>query len=156
MRWIVRLAVLVLAVVLGRQLWDRQVALTEARQDLDHQRAEIDAAESEIDGLDRAIDESEGRLRDLDWKIGGIEREYPNGIPPGVYAEYSRLVAEQNDAVAKHNDLVSRQHALHGDYTLRVDRHNTRVAAANSITRENGPCAMLPGWLRPAACRNDE
>lgn len=156
MRWIVRLAVLLAAVVLGRQLWDRQAVLLAAKQDLDHQRADIDAAETEIDGLDRAIDESEARLRDLDWKIGGIEREYTRGIPPSIYGEYSRLVAEQNDEVAKHNDLVSRQHALHGDYTMRVDRHNARVAAANSRTSDSSPCAILPEWLRPAACRSGE
>jgi hypothetical protein len=156
MRWIVRLAVLVAAVVLGRQLWDRQVDLMAAREDLDGQRADIGAAESEIDALDVAIDQSEAGLRDLDSRIGAIERKYPGGIPQAVYPAYAQLVAEQNAAVAKHNDLDARQHALHGDYRARVDRHNAGVAAANSFARDSGPCAMLPEWARPGACRVGE
>jgi hypothetical protein len=156
MRWVLRLGVLLAAVVLGRELWSRQLQLTAASGDLDHQRADIDAAETEIDALDGAIDESETRLRDLDYQIGAIERQHPTGIPQSVYPAYAQLVADQNEAVARHNELVARQHALHGEYKLQVDRHNARVAAANSFARDSGPCAMLPEWARLGACRDGD
>ena len=156
MRWIVRLAALAAALVLGRQLWDRQLEMQAAREDLAGQRAGIESAEREIDELDRSIDDSEAELRDRASRIAEIEGEYPGGIPASVHPSYAALVAEHNAAVARHNELVAREHELHGDYKRRVDRHNDRVASANALATRGAPCAMLPAWLRMGACRGDE
>jgi hypothetical protein len=156
MRWIVRLAVLGAAFLVGRQLWTRALAVQEARRDLDGQRAGIEAAEREIDALDPEIDASEAELGELAARIDAIEREHPDGIPAGLHPAYAALVAEHNQAVARHNDLVSRQRQLHGDYERRVDRHNARVASANSLTTREMTCAALTGWMRPGWCDDPE
>jgi predicted nucleic acid-binding Zn-ribbon protein len=156
MRLIIRLVVLLAGIALARELWSRHVQVVAATQDLDRKRADIEAAESAIDVLDHSIDQSEARLRELSSDISAIERRYPAGIPEAVYPEYSRLVAEHNDAVTRHNDLVTRQGELQGTYAMRVEDHNARVAAANSLATVSTTCAMLPEWLRRSACQTRE
>ncbi len=156
MRWLLRLAVLVAAVVLGQQLWERQRELLAARQDLDLQTATIESTEGALDDLDRAIDQSEARLRDMESQIAATEREYPRGIPQDVYAGYSALVAAHNEAIVAHNQLVARHDELRGEYRTRVDQHNARVAEANSMIARATGCGILPAWLRPQVCDDRE
>lgn len=156
MRLLVRLALLVVALVGARQLWERQAELRAAGEDLNGQRRGIDATEADLDRLDRSIDDSEARLAALDAKITSIERQHQGGIPRDAYPGYSGLVAERNAVADEHNELVARQRDLRGRYQEGVDRHNASVAQVNSRAARGPLCTLLPASLRPAACRDDE
>ena len=99
------------------------------------------------------LEPGQERRADLeDARITAIEHEHPGGIPDSIRPEYARLVAEHNDAVALYNDLVARQRRLNDDYKAQVDRHNARVADANTYAAASGPCSFLPVWLRARIC----
>jgi len=125
-------------------------------EDLQDQRGEIDAAETEMDATDRSTDDAAERVKDLDAQISAIEREHPDGVSGSARPEYDRLIAERNDAAAIYNDLIGRQRRLHDDYRAQVDRHNERVADANSYAAGIGPCGLLPEWLRARFCGEPE
>ena len=135
MRWLVRLIVLALAIAAVREMRHRQQKVVAIGEDLNDQRRGIAAAETELDA-----------------RITAIEHEHPGGIPDSIRPEYARLVAEHNDAVALYNDLVARQRRLNDDYKAQVDRHNARVADANTYAAASGPCSFLPVWLRARIC----
>ena len=152
MRWIVRLAVIVIAVAAVREIQHRREVVARMGEDVLDQRRAIDDAETEMDATDRSTDDAEARVKELDAQITAIEREYPNGVSGSARPEYERLVAERNDAAAIYNDLIGRQRRLHDDYKAQVDRHNERVADANSYAAGIGPCGLLPEWLRARVC----
>jgi hypothetical protein len=156
MRRIVRLALLAVVLVGGRQLWIRQGELHAAREDLNDQRQDIEATEADLYRLDRSIDESAARVAALDAKLTSLERLHRGGIPPSIVAEYSAAIAERNEAAEEHNALVSRQRDLRGTYQARVDTHNARVAEINSQVGRGPLCALLPEALRPSACKGDD
>jgi septal ring factor EnvC (AmiA/AmiB activator) len=156
MRWIVRLAVLAIAFAAVREIQHRREVVVGMGDDLRDQRRAIDDAEAEMDSTDRSTDDAEQRLRELDARITAIEREHPGGVSGSDRPEYERLVAERNDAAAIYNELIGRQRRLHDDYKAQVDRHNERVADANSYAAGIGPCALLPEWLRARVCGEPE
>src|SRR5262249_59011375 len=78
--------------------------------------------------------------------------ELRGGFPATLRPEYERLGAEHNDAVALHNTLIARQRRLNDEYKAQVDRHNARVAEANSYAAASGPCSFLPAWIRTRVC----
>src|SRR6266403_601509 len=145
MRWLVRLIVLALAIAAVREMRHRQQKVVAIGEDLNDQRRGIAAAETELDATDRTIDDAESRVRELDARITAIEHEHPGGIPDSIRPEYARLIAE-------HNDAVARQRRLNDDYKAQVDRHNARVADANTYAAASGPCSFLPVWLRARIC----
>jgi phage-related tail protein len=152
MRWIVRLIVLALAVGATYEMLDRQQRVLAIGEDLEVQRNGIDAAESKLDATNRSIDQAESRVHELDAQITAIERAHPGGIPASIEADYARLIEKHNYAVAEHNDLVARQRRLNGQYNVQVDRHNARVADANTYAAASGPCSFLPSWVRTRVC----
>jgi phage-related tail protein len=153
MRWIIRLAVLAIAFAVVREIQYRREILVSMGDDVRDQRRAIDAAETEMDATDRSTDDAEERVKELDAQITAIEREHPEGVSGSARPEYERLVAERNDAAAIYNDLIGRQRRLHDDYKEQVDRHNERVAGANSYAAGIGACSLLPEWLRARVCR---
>ena len=155
MKWIARLALVVVILAGARKLWYRNLALLATNQELTDQRRGIEGAEAELETLDRSLDESEVRLASMVGRITAIERQYPNGIPRSIYPEYSRLVAEHNDAVAEHNALVARYGALRSGYEERVGRHNARVDTANRLAARGTVCSLLPEWLQPRGCAGE-
>ena len=156
MRWIVRLAVLAIAFAAVREIQQRREVLVSMGDDLRGQRRAIDDAETEMDSTDRSTDDAEQRVKELDAQITAMEREHPDGVWGSARPEYERLVAERNDAAAIYNDSVARQRRLHDDYKAQVDRHNERVADANSYAAGIGPCGLLPEWLRARFCHEPE
>ena len=156
MRWVVRLAVLALAFAAVREVHQRREILVGMGDDLRDQRRAIDAAEGEMDETDRSTDDAAERVRELDAQITAMEREHPDGVWGSARPEYERLVAERNDAAAVYNELIGRQRRLHDDYKAQVDRHNERVADANSYAAGIGPCSLLPEWLRARVCSEPE
>jgi len=156
MRWIIRLAVLAIAFAVVREIQYRREILVSMGDDVRDQRRAIDAAETEMDATDRSTDDAEERVKELDAQITAIEREHPEGVSGRARPEYERLVAERNDAAAIYNDLIGRQRRLHDDYKAEVDRHNERVADANSYAAGIGPCGLLPEWLRARFCGEPE
>ena len=156
MRWVVRLAVLALAFAAVREVHQRREVLVGMGDDLRDQRRAIDAAEGEMDETDRSTDDAAERVRELDAQITAMEREHPDGAWGSARPEYERLVAERNDAAAVYNELIGRQRRLHDDYKAQVDRHNERVADANSYAAGIGPCSLLPEWLRTRVCSEPE
>ena len=156
MRWVVRLAVLALAFAAVREIHQRREVLVSMGDDLRDQRRAIDAAEGEMDETDRSTDDAAERVRELDAQITAMEREHPDGVWGSARPEYERLVAERNDAAAAYNELIGRQRRLHDDYKAQVDRHNERVADANSYAAGIGPCSLLPEWLRTRVCSEPE
>jgi len=156
MKWIARLTLVVVVLAGAQKLWHRNLELLAANQELTDQRRGIKDAEGELETLDRSLDESEARLASLAGRISAIERQYPNGIPRSIYPEYTRLLAEHNDAVATHNALVARHGALSSGYEERVGRHNARVDAANRLAARGTVCSLLPQWLQPRGCAGAE
>jgi len=152
MRWIVRLAVLAIAFAAVREVQQRREVLVSMGDDLRGQRRSIDDAEAEMDSTDRSTDDAEQRVRELDSQITAMEREHPDGVWGSARPEYERLVAERNDAAAIYNELIGRRRRLHDDYKAQVDRHNERIADANSYAAGIGPCGLLPEWLRARFC----
>ena len=140
MKWIARLALVVVILAGARKLWYRNLELLATNQELTDQRRGIEGAEAELETLDRSLDESEVRLASM---VGRI------------YPEYSRLVAEHNDAVAAHNALVARHGALRSGYEERVGRHNARVDTANRLVARGTVCSLLPEWLQPRGCAGE-
>ena len=142
MRWIVRLVVLAVLVIVAQRLRARQGDLAAITSDFDNQRGEIERAETDLDALGKSIDEAAARLHELDVKVTAIERQYPGGIPQSEYADYSALLTARNDVAAQRDLLVSRQEAFAESYRRRVDEHNAKVGEANALARRSTPWAV--------------
>jgi chromosome segregation ATPase len=149
MKWIVRLAVAALLVVLAREVRHRQSQLAVVTNALAEQRTGLEASEAEIESAERRIDEAAERLTALDARVTAVEEKYPDGIPSDEYEDYEALVGERNEAAEAHNDLVTRQRLRVRDYQGRVDRHNDGVGEANALAAESTPWAIMQRlWAR--------
>jgi len=145
MRWILRLAVLGLLVVLAQRLRAHDANVAATAGDLTERRHALARSERELDALGRSIDDAAARVRELDGRITAIERRYPGGVPAGEYDDYTALVQERNDASAEHDALVDRHESLQADYGEDVAHHNAAVDDANALARDGTPWALVQG-----------
>lgn len=143
MRWVVRLVVLGVIAVVGRELHRRQLEIGTLAGEIDRERAAIVRAEETLDALDRTVGEMETRLGRLDAAIDAVEARHPRGIPRTEYPAYRRLVDERNALARRLEELVSRQRVAAGDYTRTVDRHNAGVEAVGAVARRGTPTAVV-------------
>jgi hypothetical protein len=142
-RWIVRLLVVGLLVVVALRLRDRQAVVAAVDDGLASDWHGIAQAESHVDELDARIDDAVARLRDLDGQVAAFEARYPDGLPAAERAEYERLLGRRNEVVGEHNDLIARRRSAVAEYTDRVGRHNARVEDANALARESAPWEIV-------------
>jgi hypothetical protein len=156
-RWIARLAGLVLlAVVVGR-LRERQAGLAGTADDLSVERRDIVQTEGYVGDLGARIDELGDRLDDLDRPVTAFEAQYPNGIPAAARDEYERLLGRRNEAAAERNDLVARQRTALTDYNQRVAAHNDHVGDANALAEESTGWQVVRGlWASVVGPSADE
>jgi hypothetical protein len=130
-RWIARLLVLVLLVVVALRLRERQEVVASIDDQLAHGRQGVARAEGYVDDLDDRIDDAVDRLRELDAGVSAFEARHPDGIPADERDEYERLLGRRNEVVSEHNDLIARRRAAVSEYTESVGRYNARVEDAN-------------------------
>ena len=145
MRWIVRLAFLVLLAVVALRLHERQALLAVAEADLGADRQEIAQAEGWVDDLEARIDESVARLRELDARVSAFEALHADGIPAAEHEHYERILAQRNEVVSEHNDLIARRRSAVSEYEARVGRHNARVERANADAAGSTPWRIAAG-----------
>ena len=156
MRWIARLAVLVLLVIVGLKLRERQTVVAAADGDLTLERRGLAHAEGYVDDLDARIDDAVARVRELDTRVSSFEARHPDGIPAAERDDYDALLGRRNEVVSEHNDLIARRRAAVSEYTDSVGRHNARVEDANALAEESTPWRIVRGlWARLAGGASD-
>jgi chromosome segregation ATPase len=148
-RWIVRVAFVVVVGVVGMRVRNRQMELAAAGEEIDVGRQGVEHAEAYVDDLDARIDDAVARMRELDARLSAIEAQHPRGIPAAEREEYDRLLTRRNEIAAEHNDLVGRRRSAVRDYEDDVARHNARVDGANALAEESTPWRIVIGlWER--------
>lgn len=143
MRWIARLAVLLLLAILVGRLREGQAGLAATADDLSVERRGVVQTEGYVDDLGARIDELGDRLDDLDRQVTAFEAQYPNGIPAASRDGYDRLLTRRNEVAAERNDLVARQRAAVGEYEQRVAAHNEHVDDANALADDSTPWRIV-------------
>ncbi|HYK99330.1 MAG TPA: hypothetical protein VEU77_13155 [Candidatus Acidoferrales bacterium] len=83
---------------------------------------------AQLDVLGPQIDAGKTRLATLETQISSLEAQYPNGMPPAVYANYQTLISQ-------HNALVVQVNA-------QIDQYNAQAAQVRSIVAQRNalPC----------------
>ena len=83
---------------------------------------------AQLDVLGPQIDAGKARLVMLETQIANLEAQYPNGMPPAVYANYQTLISQ-------HNALVTQVNA-------EIDQYNAQAAQVRSIVAQRNalPC----------------
>jgi len=142
-RWMVRIVVVALLVVLALKLRERQAVVAAVDDGLASDRHGIEQAEAYVDDLDARIDDAVARLRELDGQVSAFEARHPDDIPTGEREEYERLLGRRNEVVGEQNDLIARRRSAVAEYTDRVGRHNARVEDANALAQESTPWEIL-------------
>jgi hypothetical protein len=149
LKWLLRIAVVVSVVVVGRELHLRQTKLMAVAGSIEVARDAIDRDETGIDELERDIGEAADTIGLFDARITAIERRYPQGIPPSEWDGYRRLVDERNALAHRQNELIERQRRLVGEYEQHVAAHNAEVEDASALAREDTPGAVVRDlWAR--------
>jgi hypothetical protein len=82
----------------------------------------VQSLDAQLGAAAPIIDANETQLESLDARIKSLERQYPNGMPPDAYAQYSSLVDQYN--------------ALLRDYRGRVAAYNSTVDQRNALTAQ--------------------
>jgi hypothetical protein len=144
-RWIARLTVLGLLVIVALKLRERQDVIAAADGELTLDRQDIERAEGYVDDLDARIDDAVARVRELDARVSAFEARNSDGIPAPQRDDYEALLGRRNEVVSEHNDLIARRRAAVSEYTDRVGRHNARVADANALAEESKPWRIMRG-----------
>ena len=143
MRWIARLLVLVVLVVVVSRLRERQAVVAAVDDELSGERQGVVRAEGYVDDLDARIDDAVDRLRDLDARVSAIEARHPDGIPAEEREDYEQLLGQRNEVVSEHNDLIARRRSAVSEYTESVGRLNARVEDANALGEESSPWRVV-------------
>ena len=86
----------------------------------------INALDVSLASSRATIDATNARLVNLEGQIGSMERAYPGGMPPDVYATYSALINQYNDLVNENN--------------ARVDTFNGDLEQRNALARQPLRC----------------
>jgi chromosome segregation ATPase len=142
-RWIVRLPVLVLLVVVALRLQERQEVVASVDDQLFEERQGIARAEGYVDDLDARIDDAVARLRDLDARVSAFEARHADGVPAAEREEYEQLVGRRNEVVSEHNDLIARRRSAVSEYSESVGRYNARVEDANEAAEASAPWRVV-------------
>jgi len=142
-RWIARLLVLVLLVVVALRLRERQEVVASIDDQLAGERQGVARAEGYVDDLDTHIDDAVDRLRELDASVSAFEARHPDGIPADERDEYERLLGRRNEVVSEHNDLIARRRAAVSEYTESVGRYNAQVEDANDAAEGSSPWRVV-------------
>jgi len=142
-RWIARLLVIVLLVVVAVKMHDRKEVVAAVEDHLSEERQGVARAEGYVDDLDARIDDAVDRLRDLDARVSTFEAQHPDGIPAAERDEYERLLGRRNEVVSEHNDLIARRRSAVSEYTESVGRYNARVEDANGLAEQGSPWRVV-------------
>jgi hypothetical protein len=142
-RWIARLLVLVLLVVVAVRMRGRQEVVAAVDDRLSEERQGVARAEGYVDDLDARIDDAVDRLRDLDARVSAFEARHPDGIPAAEREDYEQLLGRRNDVVGEHNDLIARRRSAVSEYTESVGRYNARVEDANDAAEQSSPWRVV-------------
>ena len=86
----------------------------------------INALDASLASSRATIDATNARLTGLEGQIGSMERAYPGGMPPDVYATYTSLINQYNSLVNENND--------------RVDAFNRDLEQRNALARQPLRC----------------
>ena len=156
MRWIVRLAVLVLLALVVTRLRERQADLSATADGLGVERNGIVQAEGYVGDLDARIDDAADRMHDLDRQVTALEARYPSGIPTAARDDYDRLLTQRNEAAAEHNQLVARRRTAVAEYDERVATHNDHVEDANALGEESTPWRVVRAFWESVVGPSDE
>ncbi len=87
---------------------------------------QINALDASLASSRAAIDATNARLTNLEGQIGSMERAYPGGMPPDVYATYTALIGQYNTLVSENN--------------ARVDAFNQDLEQRNALARQPLRC----------------
>ena len=143
MRWIARLLVLVLLVVVAVRMRERHEVVAAVDDGLSEERQGVARAEGYVDDLDARIDDAVDRLRDLDARVSAVEARHPDGIPAAEREDYEQLLGRRNEVVSEHNDLIARRRSAVSEYTESVGRYNARVEDANDAAEQSSPWRVV-------------
>jgi len=87
---------------------------------------QINALDASLASSRATIDATNARLPGLEGQIGSMERAYPGGMPPDVYATYTALISQYNALVNENN--------------ARVDAFNGDLEQRNALARQPLRC----------------
>ena len=73
---------------------------------------QLAALKDQLAGAKAAIDATDASLAALRAQIMALEAQYPNGVPPAVYASYTALIDRYNAALATERSQVASYNAL--------------------------------------------
>jgi hypothetical protein len=86
--------------------------------------AQLTALKDQLATAKATIDTTDASLTAMDRQIKGLEAQYPNGMPPDVYASYLALIDRYNAAVKTERTLVDAYNALLAQSNGVVDQVN--------------------------------
>jgi hypothetical protein len=95
-------------------------------EEIQRRRSEIQIAKSALDQARQAIDVERAALTTLRLQIEQRRSQYPDGLPPSVYAIAEREVAEHNKRVKAWRKRV-------GNYNARLERVKQDVAELDAL-----------------------
>jgi len=86
----------------------------------------ITALDASLASIRVTIDATNARLATIEGQTASMERAYPGGMPPDVYATYSALIDQYNGLVGENN--------------ARVDTFNADLEQRNALARQPLRC----------------
>jgi hypothetical protein len=88
--------------------------------------AQLTTLKGQLAAAKAALDATDGSLVTMNQQIKALEAQYPNGMPPDVYASYMALIDRYNAAVKTEHGQVDAYNALSA-------QNNSIVSQANGL-----------------------
>ena len=86
--------------------------------------AQLTTLKAQLAAAKATLDASDAALASLAQQIKALEAQYPGGMPPSVYSQYTALVDRYNASLAVERTQVSSYNALVAQYNGVVDQVN--------------------------------
>jgi septal ring factor EnvC (AmiA/AmiB activator) len=132
--------------LIGGHVWrhrDDRARLETLAEQLEAERGEIERMEEQLGTLTTSLDRTEAGIQQLGFWIRNVETQYPNGVPSGLYGQYSATVDRYNGMIRDYNATVAQVQALEPGYSAMVDAFNRQVEEANALAVRIGDVPHL-------------